>query len=114
MKKKYLLQLGLAFTLLYAGMDSLIHTFDWVGFVPGWIENFGIKPELALHAHSIVEIALGLLLLTTWKTKWVAAIAALDMAIILVANGFGRGIFLITFRDVGLLCTAIYLALLDE
>ncbi|HEX5429475.1 MAG TPA: DoxX family membrane protein [Patescibacteria group bacterium] len=109
MKTKYLLQVGLAFTLLFAGIDSFVHINDWVGFVPAWVENFGVSRELALHLHGGGEIILGLLLLSNWKTRVFAALTALDFLAIIFLNGFGRGIFLETFRDVGLFFTALYL-----
>lgn len=114
MNKKYLLNLGLAFTLLYAGIAALVNSNDWVGFVPRWVTAFGFSRELSLHIHSVVEISLGLWLLSNFKVKWAALITALDIAAILVVNGFGGGILLITFRDVGLLFMAVYLAVANE
>jgi len=99
---------------LFAGIDSLIHTYNWIGFVPVWVGHFGVSRELALHIHSVVEILLGLWLLINWKTRVAAFLAALDLLAIIFANGFGAGIFLITFRDVGLFFTALYLAVLKE
>ena len=113
MNKKYILQVGLAFTLLFAGISSFLYPNDWVGFVPLFVEKFKVSQLMALHIHAVVEIILGLLLLTNWQLKLVALVAALDMAAILIVNGFGQGIFLITFRDVGLLGMAVYLAVAD-
>ncbi len=111
-KPKYLLQLGLAFVFLFAGIDSFIHPFNWIGFVPVWVSHFGVSQTLALHAHALAEIALGLLLLSNWQIRIAASLAALDLLIIILANGFGGSVFLITFRDVGLLFTSLYLAIL--
>jgi len=108
--KKYLLNIGLAFTLLYAGIMAFVNPLDWVGFVPSWVTNFGLSRELALHTHSVVEILLGVWLLSNWKVKWAGWASALDIAIILLATGFSSGILLITFRDVGLLFMAAFLA----
>lgn len=108
--KKYLLNIGLAFTLLYAGIAAFVNPSDWVGFVPQWVGNFGLSRELALHTHSVVEILLGVWLLSNWKVRWAGLISALDILAILLATGFSGGILLITFRDVGLLFMAIYLA----
>jgi uncharacterized membrane protein YphA (DoxX/SURF4 family) len=111
MKKQYILKLGLAFTLLYAGIDSLVHMQDWIGFVPTWVSNFGISRALALHGHSFAEIILAILLLIGWKKRLVASIIALDILIIILVNGFDRSVFPVTFRDIGLLSIAVYLAL---
>lgn len=110
MTKKYLLNLGLAFTLLYAGISALVTPSDWVGFVPAWVTSFGLSRELALHAHSAAEILLGAGLLFNYRVKIVAGLAALDMLAILLAGGFSASVFLITFRDVGLFLAALYLA----
>lgn len=109
--KKYILQIGLAFTLLYAGISSFLHPYDWVGFVPTWVEKFGTSQLLALHMHGVVEIILGLLLLTGWQRKWISLLVALDILAILLVNGFAGNMFLITFRDVGLFAMALYLYL---
>lgn len=109
--KKYILNIGLAFTLAFAGIDSLMHPLDWIGFVPDWVNIFGVTRDIALLAHSFTEIILAILLLTGWKTGIVAWIIFLDMWAIILVNGFGRSSFLITFRDIGLLAVALYLAL---
>ncbi len=112
MKKKYLINLGLAITLLYAGIMAFLHPFDWIGFVPDWVTRFGTSRELALHLHSVAEIILGLWLLSNKKVKWVGLLTALDIAVIMLVSG--TGLLLITFRDFGLLFMAIYLAVADE
>jgi len=113
MNKKYILNLGLAFTLLYAGIGALVHPIDWVSFVPAWVNRFGLNEMTALHIHSIGEILLGILLLAKWKIKWVSLLTALDIAAIIIVNGFSHTVLLATFRDVGLLTMAIYLAVAD-
>src|SRR5689334_3824409 len=111
MNKKYLLQFGLAFVLLYAGISAFLQPFDWIGYVPMWVTKFGTSRELALHLHSIAEIILGLWLLSNIKIRWAAWITALDIAAIILVNGFNPELFLITFRDVALVFMALYLAL---
>lgn len=111
MKKKYLLNLGLAFVLIYAGIDQILNPLDWVGFLPSWLPTFGQSKVTALLPHSILAITLGLALLSNLKVRWVAGLTALFLASIVLGDGFDRGFFLITFRDVGLVCAAIYLAL---
>lgn len=111
MKKLYLLQLGLAFVLVYAAIDAFAHPADWIGFVPKWVTEYGITRQMALQAHSILEIILGVWLLSSWKVRVAAVLTALDMLLIIFADGFSRAIFLITFRDVGLFFAAVYLAL---
>ncbi len=114
MQKKYLLNIGLAFTLLYAGIDQILHPLDWVGFLPKWMPTFGQTLTAALLPHSVLAIVLGLWLLSNFQVRWAAAITALFFASIVLANGLSRDFLLITFRDVGLLFMAIYLAVADE
>jgi uncharacterized membrane protein len=110
MNKRYLLNFGLAFVLIYAGIDQLLHPVDWVGYLPSWLPTFSFSKEQILMGHSVVDIILGLALLFKIYTRLAAGLVALVFLGIIVANGFGRDIFLITFRDVGLFFTALYLA----
>ena len=110
---KYLLQIGLAITLLYAGIAALITPNDWIGFVPGWIKNFGLSAPIFLQLHSIAEIALGAWLLTNWHLRIVVLLVFIDLAAIILTQGFGRAALSITFRDFGLLFIAFYLILAD-
>ena len=109
--KKYLLQIGLAFVFLYAGISSFIKPLDWIGFVPSWVSMFGVTRTVALHMHAVIEILLGLLFLTNFKIRFVAIIAAADLLAIISVNGFSPAIFTTTFRDVGLFFMALFLAI---
>jgi uncharacterized membrane protein YphA (DoxX/SURF4 family) len=111
MKLKYLLQLGLALTFLYAGINSLMHPSDWIGFVPAWLGNFGIASSTFLFTHSIFEIVLSVWLLSNKKIRIAGLILALDLLAIILVNGFSQSVFPITFRDIGLFFTALYLFL---
>ena len=106
-----ILRLGLAATLLYAAINILIDPASWFGFVPIWLVNiltsFNFSIELFLISHAIIEAGLGLWLLTGWQVRWASLIIFLDMLSILVFHG----IDLVTFRDVGLLGVALFLAL---
>lgn len=109
MKAKYLLQVGLAFVLIYAGVDATLHPLDWVGFVPTWVRIFHLTRDQFLHIHSIGEIVLGIWLLLNWKLKLAAFLVFLDLFAIIFFSGFNRAVFTTTFRDVGLLFMAITL-----
>jgi len=109
MKAKSLLQLGLAFVLIYAGIDALRYPLDWVGFVPTWVRIFHVSRESFLMAHSIGEIVIGLWLLIDKAIRIAALLAFLDLLAIIVFSGFDRAVFTTTFRDVGLLFMALAL-----
>lgn len=111
--KKYLLNIGLAFVLFYAGIDQLLHPMDWVGFIPKWA-LLGQPAEKALLMHSILALLLGLAFLLNIKRRWVSAVGALFFFSITFANGVDRSVFLITFRDVSLITASLYLAISDD
>jgi hypothetical protein len=113
MKKLYVLNLGLAFVLFYAGIDQLLHPLDWVGYIPSWA-LLGQTPEKALLVHSILALLLGLAFLSNIKRRWVGAVGTLFFLSILLANGFGRAVFVVTFRDVAMVTSSLYLAIADE
>jgi uncharacterized membrane protein len=109
--KKYLLQLGLAFVLLYAGISSFLHPSDWVGFVPVWVRHFGLTRLSVLHLHGGAEVVLGIWLLANRQVKFAAWLTTLDLAAIILVNGFSPAVFGTTFRDVGLFFASLYLSL---
>ena len=109
MNKKYLLQLGLAFVLIYSGVDALINPNDWLKFIPSWVAYLGLSKILVLHIYSAFQIILGLALLFKYKVKTMAIIAATHFVAIIAATGFGRDIFMETFRNIGLFFMALYL-----
>jgi|GEM_PF-1298652 len=111
MKLKYILQIGLALVLIYAGVSALLYPSDWIGFVPAWVQNFGLSVPAFLHLHSIAELILGLWLLSNIKLRIAAFFAFLDLLAIIVFSGFSRAALSITFRDFGLLAIALYLIL---
>lgn len=103
------LRIGLAFTFLYASIGALLYPVDWISFIPAWLENLKLAPPATLLlGHALFELILGLWLLSGKKTFFAAAIAALDLVSITL---FSLNIFGIVFRDVGLIFSAIALAL---
>lgn len=100
-----LLRIGLAFVFLYAGIASLQQPLEWEGYVPHIAANlFGVLTTL--HLITVLEIVLGMWLLTGKYAKYAAALAALVLAGIVLVN---VNQMLVTFRDVGLLFAALAL-----
>lgn len=102
-----LLGLGLGFTFLYAGIASLIDPRPWIGFFPEWTEVIA-APATLLVVHGIVQIIVGAALAGGFVLRVTSAVAALDLAAIVVFYGIDA----VTFRDVGLLITAVTLFLI--
>ncbi len=105
---KFSLCAGLAFSFLYAGIASLITPNDWVGYLPSFITSS--RMEL-LKVFSVFEIGLGLWLLSGRYLKYTAAMSALTLA---GAVAFNSGLFIVTFRDVGLILASMALFFLAK
>ena len=100
-----LLRIALAFVFLYAALDSLASPMIWVGFLPPVLTSH-INGQLLLSVMSVYEILLSLWLLSGRFTRLAALLAALTLAGITLAN---LSQFITTFRDVGLLLSALAL-----
>ena len=103
-KAGLLLRIGLAFTFIYAAISGFIEPESWIG----WLPEFA-RSNTWLNAFGVLEILIGLWLLSGWKIFWAGLISGVMFAGITV---FNLGAFLITFRDVGLAAAAFALALL--
>jgi uncharacterized membrane protein YphA (DoxX/SURF4 family) len=106
----WLLRAALALVFLYASVSSFLSPQDWVGYFPPLMRD--IVPEnILLPFFSIYELALAVLLLSGWMTKYVALLAAATLAGIVAAN---FQLFLITFRDMALILAALALFFLEK
>ena len=104
---RWFLQIGLAFILIYAGVNSILDPVIWKGYVPGFL-----SPELreiTLWISTIGELILAVWLLTGKYLKFPSILTAVFMALII---GFNIPLFGVIFRNVGLLFAALALAAL--
>lgn len=105
----FVFRAGLAFVFIYAGVSTLLSPADWIGFVPSWVENFGVERELVLRLHAYADLALGLWLLSgVWGA--LAGFVAFVWLVGITVIG-GTPLLLITFRDIGLAIMALGYAL---
>ena len=104
-----MLRLGLAFVFAYAGIASLMHPLEWIGYLPHFLARF-ISLDVAIRLLAILQIVLAIWLLSGKFRKYAAALAVLMLAGIFVAN---INQLIVTFRDVGLLFAALALFFLD-
>lgn len=95
------LGIGLGFTFLYAGVSSLIDPTAWIGYLPNWTSALAPAETLIL-IHGVFQTVVGLALVLNFALRATAAIAAADLAAIILFYG----IDLVTFRDVGLFIMA--------
>lgn len=103
---KIFLRVAIAFTLLYAGIFSLLSPEDWLWYIPIWLQNI-VHGETQLLLHGIFEVLLGLWLLSGWKGFYASLIATADLAVITLLN---YSIMDVVFRDVGLVLAGAALA----
>jgi len=106
----FVLSLGLAFVFIYAGVSSLLHPLEWIGYLPRFLGDF-VSLELAIKLIAVYEIILGVVLVSGKFRKIAAALTALTLAGIIFAD---LSQFAVTFRDVGLLFAAVALFFMDE
>src|SRR3989344_7087675 len=101
---RLLFRFGFSFPFFYAGIDSFLNPLAWMGFVPSWIENFGISIEQVLLVQVIFDIAIGVAILFDIFTFWasLAGGAFLLGITILPTITVGWGMMFTLFRDIGL------------
>ncbi len=102
-----LLRLALAFALLYAGIDGFLHPTSWIGFVPDFVEKILLK-ETFLLIWSIVQVVLGVWLVTGKKIFIPSVLSFAAMVVLLITNWQSWDII---FRDVPIAVIALVLAL---
>lgn len=105
-----LLRLGLATVFLYAAISGTLNPREWTGYLPDILTNH-FDAALLLKFFSIYELALAVLLLGGIYVRYVGLLCALTLVGIIVSN---FSLFAISFRDIGLACAALALAVSDD
>lgn len=105
-----LLRIGLAVVFLYAAAAALLDPFSWVGFFPVFLRSL-FPDHLLIVGHSISEAILACWLLSGWKIRDAATVAACALFSIFALNIGARDI---VFRDLGLFFAALALLRLDK
>jgi uncharacterized membrane protein YphA (DoxX/SURF4 family) len=104
------LRLGLAFIFLYASISSLVHPAVWVGFLPLFMTKI-IAATTLLKGVALYQLVLAVWLLSGQFVRYAALLAAVTLAGIVATN---VGDLITTFRDIGLICMAAALFLLEK
>jgi len=107
---RWLLQIGLAATLAYAGIGSLLQPAFWIGYLPTFLGNI-IAPNVLIALLGIYELLLAVWLLSGHWLKWAGLLCALTFSGIILVN---LQSFIITFRDIGLLFAALALIFMPD
>jgi uncharacterized membrane protein YphA (DoxX/SURF4 family) len=104
-----LLRIGLGLIFIYAGSHAIADPGAWTGFVPGWLGNM-INPVIFIYIHGAFELVLGLGIILGLVLPILSFLAFLDFLAIIVFFGVDD----VTFRDFGLLMSALALFLMTR
>jgi uncharacterized membrane protein YphA (DoxX/SURF4 family) len=105
-----LLRLGLAVVFIYAAVSSTLTPNEWIGYLPAVLTDM-FPAEVLLKVFSVFELFLAVWLLSGVYVRYGALLAALTLTGIVVSN---FSLFAISFRDIGLICAALALAVSPE
>lgn len=98
-----LLRLGLAAVFLWFGVDKLLHPTYWLTVwtsprLTSLIGTFGISESQLIYAGGLMEVLIGLSMVSSILAKTFSLFAILYLSVILILNGLTE----ITVRDLGL------------
>lgn len=102
------LRIGLAFAFLYPPVMAVGDPISWAGYFPPFARDLPIDIEVLLHAFGIIEAAIALWILSGWKIRVPAILAALMLAGIVLFNWNQLDVL---FRDLSIAMMALALAL---
>lgn len=106
----YILQGGVAFSLLYPPIAAISDPYSWIGYFPSFIQNLPIETMTLLHVFGVVEVVLALWILSGWRIYIPSAITAVLLIAIVV---FNMSQFPVLFRDISIAAAAIALVFID-
>lgn len=106
-----LLRLGAAFAFVYPPLSAFFgDPYSWFGYFPTFVQ--GVLPDLVLlHLFGLVEIAIGLWILSGYKI-FLPSLAATLMLLAIV--GFNIPHMDVVFRDLSIAATTLALALMHR
>ncbi len=104
----FFLRMGLTIVFLYASIAILLNPSVWLGFIPSWLTNI-IPEKIFLITHVIMNLIIGIWLLTGKKQFYASLIASLSLTVIII---FNLRVLDIIFRDIAILFSAISLMIL--
>ncbi|HTB48699.1 MAG TPA: DoxX family membrane protein [Verrucomicrobiae bacterium] len=105
----WLLRIGLAVVFLYAGISSLQHPLEWVGFLPAFLTKI-VTATTVIKVFAIYELVLVAWLISGRFLKYSALVCALTLCGIVITN---PSQLITTFRDIGLACMAFALFFIE-
>jgi uncharacterized membrane protein YphA (DoxX/SURF4 family) len=106
----WLLRVGLTFVFLYAGVSSLQHPLEWIGFLPAFLTK-AITATALLKIMAVYELTLAAWLISGKWLKYSALLCAITLVGIILANSSQ---LITTFRDIGLAFMALALFIAES
>ena len=95
---KAILRIGLSLVFLYFGIQQVLHTSQWTGFVPEFATKFFLSAGNIIMLNATLEIVLGIFLIAGIYTRASALILSIHLFMIALSIGFVP----IGVRDFGL------------
>lgn len=107
-KIDWLLRIGVAFAFLYPPISALVNPLAWIGFLPLFVTNIFPNAIILLYTFGIVEVIVGLWILSGKNIFIPSTVAVLILAGIIAFNFSQMDVL---FRDVSILLMALALML---
>jgi len=105
-----LIRIGVAFAFLYPPIAAFIEPDSWVGYFPGFL--MGIVPDaVLLHSFGIIEVIIGLWILSG-KNIFIPSVLATAMLALIIVFNFSN--FDVIFRDVSIAFASLALMFLSR
>ena len=101
------MRLAVAFPLLYVAFGFWKNPDAWLGYIPSFVQSFGVPQNILLTAIMTVHVILALWILSGWRLFFSALIAAVFFTSIVY---FNLNQLDVLFRDIALALAALALA----
>ncbi len=102
----FLLRAGLAFSFVYPPISALGDPTSWAAYFPRFVHALPVSTTALLHGFGVVEVVVAVWLLTGWRVRVSAALAAF---ILLAIVFFNLQNFEVLFRDLSIAAMALAL-----
>ena len=107
----FVARIGIAAVFLWFGIDKFVHTINWIGWVPEWMQALiPMSMTNFMYVQGIIEAVIGLLLLIGYNVRFAGLLAVLTLAGVEIAM-VGTGQTEMMLRDAGLLAASLSLFL---
>ena len=102
-------RVGIAAVFLWFGIDKFIHTANWIGWVPDWMQALiPISLTSFMFLQGAIEAVIGILLLVGYQVRFASFLAVITLAGVELAM-LGTGQTEVMLRDAGLLAASFSL-----